>query len=133
VVARDNGNLAAPLEPGYPAPRPRQGPAAPIVAEAYGRVEGTNGEVTVTDTDATIITFAGEPELIRITARSFGALVTLADATGLEDRPITILPNTTQDVRLPRRQVRARNLVAASAALLSVNAFFARPAEPYNR
>lgn len=133
MLTRITGQSVPAAEGGYPAPRPRNGPAAPVVTEAYGRQSGTNGEVTLGDADAVVITLDGEPDLIRLTARTNGALVTLADLSGREDRPIAVLPNSSIEVRLPRRVVIGRNLVAGSNAALSVVAFFAREREPFNR
>jgi hypothetical protein len=129
---RDDGSVANELGPSYPIPRDRPAPALPVVAENYHRFDSTNGEVAVADAIATIIEFSGEPELIRITCRTNGAVVTLTDANGIEDRPAVILPNTTQDFRIPRRLVRARNLVPGSNAAISVSAFFARLREPFH-
>jgi len=114
-----------------PPPRPRVGAGAPVVAERHGRSEGTNGEVAVGDTDAIIFTASGLPDLWVITARTFGALVTLGTITNREDDSFTVLAGQTIEVRLPRRRLLARNLVAASAAALSVTAYYAKADEPF--
>jgi len=114
-----------------PPPRPRVGAGAPAVAERYGRSEGTNGEVAVTDADAVIFTASGLPDLWVITARTFGALITLGTIADREDDSFTVLPGQTIEVRLPRRRLVARNLVAASAAALSATVYYAKADEPF--
>jgi len=113
-----------------PAPRPRIGAGAPAVAERHGRTEGTDGEITLGDTNAVIFTASGLPDLWVFTARTNGALVVLEDILGREDDALTVLAGFPVQVRLPRRQVSARNLVALSNAALSVTAYYAQPGEP---
>jgi hypothetical protein len=114
-----------------PAPRPRIFAATPIVAERHGRTEGTDGEVTLADTNAVIFTASGLPDLWVLTARTNGALVVMDDIAAREDDAITVLAGFPVQVRLPRRRIQARNLVAGSNAALSVTAYYAQPGEPF--
>jgi hypothetical protein len=114
-----------------PPPRLRLGEPRPSVAERHGRTEGTNGEVTLANADAVIFTASGFPDLWVFTARTNGALVVLDDLAAREDDAFTVLAGFPIEVRLPRRRVTARNLVAGSNASLSVTAYYAQPGEPF--
>jgi hypothetical protein len=96
------------------APEPRPGPPR------YERLDGPGVEIVLTDLDADVWTFAGEPDLIILSARTFPAAVTLTDRLNREDRPITVPVGQVVNIAAPRSRVRGRNLVAGSVALLSV-------------
>ncbi len=113
----------------YPPERPRPVLSAPAAVPKYERIDGPSGETTVGDTDTTVWTFSGTPDLIILSARSFGAQVTLTDRLDRETTRFTVLPGQPVYVQVGRERVTARNNVAGSAALLSVTGFWADKAE----
>lgn len=114
----------------YPPVRFRVVGPAPVLAEKYERYEATSGEVTLADTDATVLDFSGTPDCIEISARSFGAIVTLTDRLNREGHVIVVHPNSTRITYISRMRVVARNLTGGSNALLSVVGKWAAPGEP---
>ena len=114
----------------YPAPRVRPLGAAPRTAELFGRVESTEAEVTLSDSDSTVFTFSGSPQLIALSARTFGALFTLTDRGQRETHEVVVLPNQRIEVRLSRERVLGRNLVGGSNAAVFVEGFYAAEDEP---
>ncbi len=121
--ARRGDTLDAPA-PRYVPPRP-----APRISEKYERLEATNGEVSLADTDSTIIQFSGYPDTIFLQARAFGALVTLTDFLGRAEDPIVIHAGENFETHISRPIVKARNLTAASVCLFSVIGKWAERAE----
>ena len=115
-----------------PAPRPRIGAGLPLARERHGRTEGTNGEITLADASALVFTASGLPDLYVFSARTNGALIVLDDLGLREDDALTVLPGTPVEVRLPRRFVYGRNLVAGANAALSITAYFALKGEPFD-
>lgn len=113
--------------PVYPALRPKPGPDGGFVPELLWRIESTNGEVTLADTNATVFTASGTPDKWRITARAFGALVVLTNILDQEEQAVLVPAGETVELYVPRRRVRARNATAASNATLSAEAFFRGP------
>jgi hypothetical protein len=95
-----------------------------ILAERFHRYESTDGEITLTDADSEVITFSGKPDLIVLAARTNGALVTLGDVDHAEESAITVLAGQHLELRLARRRVLGRNLVAGQGASLSVAGFY---------
>lgn len=114
---------------GYPVSRWRAQEFAPAIGERFGRIESSYPEVNAGDTDTDVFIFSGIPDLIRLHARSNGALFTLTDRLGRETHEVLVRPNDTQDVRLGRQVVVARNLVGGSVAIVFVEGYYAAPAE----
>ncbi len=113
----------------YPPARGLSSARAVGAPERYERVDGPTGETALGDADAVVHNFAGAPDLIVLSARTFGALVTLTDRLNREQHAITVLPGQPVYVHASRDRVTARNLVAGSNAVLSVSGFWAAPAE----
>jgi hypothetical protein len=102
----------------------------PRVAEKYERYE-SNGETTLADTIADVHTFSGRPDAIVLTARLFGALVTLTDRLNQETSEILVPVNTTVRTYLSREKVQARNAIAGSNAVLNAVGMWAVPMESH--
>lgn len=114
---------------GTPAPRARGGPNPPLVSERYERSESTTSEFASADTDAAVLTFSGMVDLVRLSARTNGALFTLTDRLDRETHVVTVLPNQTEEVHYRCERVKVRNLVAGSNAAVMVTGLYGSPAE----
>lgn len=109
----------------YPAPRTLDPPPQPSAVPRYERIDGPSGETTLGDSDATVHTFSGTPDLILLNARTNSAFVTLTDRLNRETHAVTVLVGNPVYVYVGRERVVARNLVAGNNALLSVTGFWA--------
>lgn len=115
-----------------PPPHQRVGPGPATVMERHGRVEGNTTEVTLGDALGAVFIASGRPDLWHLTARTNGALAVLDDLDGRESDPIPVLAGQTVKVRLPRRRVQARNLVAGQNAEFIATALYAQPGEAFD-
>lgn len=113
--------------PVYPGLRPVPGPHEGFVPEVLWRVEGPNAEQTLGDTNADVFTASGTPDKWRIVARTFGAMVVLTNILDQEEVGVPVQAGESLELYLPRRKLRARNLLAGSNAVISVAAFFTGP------
>lgn len=113
----------------YPPARGRLVGVPVRMVEKFGRFESTGGLVTLGDADAEIITFSGVPDMIRLSAHANGALVTLTDRLGREEDEMHVHEGAVVDCRLGRDRVIARNASVGVNCQLSVEAFWADPAE----
>lgn len=113
-----------------PPPRDHIPRPAPRISEKFERYEGTQGEVTLGDTDSTVIHFSGYPDTIFVQARTFGALVTFTDFLGREESPMVVHAGENFETHISRPIVKARNLTAGSNSLLSVVGKWAERMEP---
>jgi len=111
----------------YPGLRPMPGPEPGFVPEQLWRVESTDGEVTLGDTNADVFTASGTPDKWRVTARAFGALIVPTNVLDQEEDAILVPAGETVELYLRRRKLRARNATAASNATVSAEAFFRGP------
>ncbi len=114
----------------YPAPRPRPEGARPGLVEKYERYQSTEGFLAVADTDTEVITFAGRPDSIVLTARVADAIVTLRSRWGSETDEFPVLAGATLETRLSAEVVFARERVAAAGAELFVVGKWAQPTAP---
>jgi hypothetical protein len=111
----------------YPDARP-MGPAeAGHTPELLWRMESTDGEVTLGDTNADLFSASGTPDKWRVTARAFGALIVPTNILDQEEDAILIPAGETVEFYVPRRKLRARNATAASNATVSAEAYFRGP------
>lgn len=101
----------------------------PIVATKYERYESTNGPQTLADTDTELIRFSGRPDQITLSARAFGALVTLSDRVSRETHFVAVQAGETINSDISREIVTARNLLAGSNCILHVTGKWALPRE----
>ena len=111
----------------YPQPRPMPGPDPGFTPELLWRMESTNGEVTLGDTNANLFTASGTPDKWRVTARAFGALIVPTNILDQEESAILVPAGATVEFYVPRRKLRARNATAGSNATVSAEAFFRAP------
>jgi len=111
----------------YPGLRPMPGPELGFTPELLWRMESTNGEVTLGDTNATLFIASGTPDKWRVTARAFGALIVPTNVLDQEESAILVPVGETVEFYLPRRKLRARNATAGSNATVSAEAFFRGP------
>jgi len=107
-----------PSHHGYPVPRTRLAALPPAAPEKFDRYE-SNGETTLADTIADVITFSGRPDSITLQARAFPALVTLTDRLNQETHTILVQVGAPVDTRISRERVRAQNAIAGSNAVLN--------------
>jgi hypothetical protein len=121
------GQLDAPVS--YPAGRRAEGNPPGFTTERYYRFESTGAEVTLGDTDTDVKVFSGPPDKIVLHARSGGALVTVTDILGLETDEVIVHQDDRVEVFLPRRVIKARNLVAGSNTAFYAEAFYAGPVQ----
>lgn len=105
---------------GYPALRPERGYEGPALTEHYVSYETSNAETTLGDTDTEIIRFSGRPDSIVLTARTNGALVTIRQRGREGGTAITVPAGETIETDVRGEIILARNLVALSNAVLSV-------------
>lgn len=111
----------------YPSLRPLPGPEAGFTPELLWRVESTDGEVTLGDTNADLFTASGTPDKWRVTARANGALIVPTNILDQEEDAILVPAGETVEFYVPRRKLRARNATAAANATVSAEAFFRGP------
>jgi hypothetical protein len=112
---------------GYPTPRGDHEGRAGEVPEQLWRYESTNGEVSTTDTLATIFTASGTPDKWRVVARANGALLVFTNTVDQDEHRLLLAAGETLEVYIPRRRVRAVSATGGAAATLSVEAFFKQP------
>lgn len=99
------------------------------VAEKFGRYEGTDGHITLGDTDSTVITFSGRPDMIRMLAHNNSAEVKLTDRLNRELHTIHVHSGTEVVVRIGRERVVAKNAAQGANCQLAVTGFWADPDE----
>jgi hypothetical protein len=113
--------------PAYPELRPVPGPHPGFVPEVLWRVEGLNAEQTLGDTNADVFTASGTPDKWRVVSRTAGAMVVLTNILDQEEVGIPVQAGEAVELYVPRRKLRARNLLAGANAVISVAAFFTGP------
>jgi hypothetical protein len=112
---------------GYPAPQQDHEARAGDVPEQLWRYESTDGEVTVTDTLATVFTASGTPDKWRVACRANGAFLVFTNTVNQDEHRLLLQAGETLEIYIPRRRVRAVNATAEAAATISVEAFFKQP------
>lgn len=100
-----------------------------VIAEQFHRYEASPAEVVTAATDTTILTCSGRPNMLRLSARTNGALFTLTDRLAREASFVAVVAGDSLAIRIDRDVILARDLVGGSHASVFVEAYYAAPAE----
>jgi hypothetical protein len=104
----------------YPPERQLAAPPPAAAAIRYERQQGLTDHVTLSNSDATIITFAGTPDAIVLTAVDNSAMFTLTDRLDRDVDNVMVPAGETVTVYLAREKVLARNQSAGQNAKVTV-------------
>jgi len=113
----------------YPAPRPRAGGAAPLVATKFERYESSNPSGVAGDTDAILIAFSGRPDSIYLRCGAQDAVFTLTDRLGRETHTIMMPAFSINETFISRDTVWVRNRTPGLIANVQAVGKWAAPAE----
>lgn len=99
------------------------------LSELFHRYESSRAEVTTGATDAVVLTCSGRPHMLRLHARTNGALFTLTDRLSRELDQVVVQAGQPVELRIDRDVVLARDLVGGTHASVFAEAYYAQPAE----
>lgn len=100
-------------------PQAAAGPCpAAVLTDTWRDMQGTQGYVTIGDTESEVIRFSGCPERIEIWVLTFPAIIRFTDEHGRPLQDVRIEAGVFYEPQIRAHSVRARNATAGSNAAI---------------